>query len=216
VNEFRQKLPAASLSFSQRDSLATAHGAHVIVWNDVLVHQQQPFYPYMKHVVEGQTVHRVQFCPYEDILGVGHSGGFSSVLIPGAGEPNYDAYEANPFAGRRQRQEREVHALLDKLPIETISLDGGSFVGRVARPSQETIGIDRSAQDVANGVVRAKNKARGRSSAMKRYLRKRANVIDKYKQEAIEEARSVTIHRNIESESTDGYSALNRFVSKAL
>lgn len=39
--------------------------------------------PYMCHRVTG-TITNVQFCPFEDILGVGHEQGFSSLIIPGA------------------------------------------------------------------------------------------------------------------------------------
>ncbi len=43
--------------------------------------------------------------------------------LSGAGEPNFDSYVANPFQSRRERQEQEVHMLLDKLQPETIVLD---------------------------------------------------------------------------------------------
>ena len=36
----------------------------------------------MSHVAQG-SIQKVQFCPYEDVLGVGSSGGFESLLIPG-------------------------------------------------------------------------------------------------------------------------------------
>ena len=29
------------------------------------------------------TVHGLNFCPYEDVLGVGHGDGFTSLIIPG-------------------------------------------------------------------------------------------------------------------------------------
>ena len=51
----------------------------------------------MKHKIDGASVHKLQFVPFEDVLGIGHSNGYSSIVIPGCGEPNFDAYEANPF-----------------------------------------------------------------------------------------------------------------------
>lgn len=46
----------------------------------------------------------------------------------GAGEPNFDSFESNPFQNTKQRQEGEVQTLLNKLSHEMIGLDA-SFVG---------------------------------------------------------------------------------------
>ncbi len=52
------------------------------------------------------------FGSYEDVLGCGHSSGFSSFIVPGSGEPNFDAFEANPFESSKQRREAEVRVMI--------------------------------------------------------------------------------------------------------
>ncbi len=91
----------------------------------------------MTHKLPGKTMETLRFRPYEDVCGIGHSHGISSIVIPGSGEPNLDSMErANPYADRKQRRETEVRALLDKLQPEMISLDQG-MIGRVGRTLEE-------------------------------------------------------------------------------
>ncbi len=67
----------------------------------------------------------------QDVLAMGHSGGLSTMLVPGAGEPHYDSLVADPFQTRRMRREQEVHQLLDKLQPDMIVLDPSS-IGQVS------------------------------------------------------------------------------------
>ena len=85
------------------------------VFKDALSERQSM--PYMTHFIAGADISSIQFCPYEDVLGIGHSKGFSSILIPGSGEANFDALEANPFETKRQRREHEVKMLLEKVSV---------------------------------------------------------------------------------------------------
>ena len=107
--------PASCVEMSQLGLMAVGRGREVEVWRDALREKQRA--PYMTHKMAGE-ISSMQFCPYEDCLGVGHRDGFTSVIIPGAGEPNFDALEANPFQTTRQRQEAEVKSLLEKVSEE--------------------------------------------------------------------------------------------------
>ncbi|XP_069630163.1 WD repeat-containing protein 46 [Haliaeetus albicilla] len=111
---------AGHLAFSQRGVLAAACGDLVQVYKGV--GKEVPPQPYLCHRPP-RPPHGLRFCPFEDVLGAGHSHGFTSILVPGAGEANFDALENNPYRSRRQRQEWEVKALLEKIPAELITLD---------------------------------------------------------------------------------------------
>ena len=207
---------------------------------------------------------QLRFCPYEDVLGVGHAAGFTSLIVPGAGEPTFDTSEVDPYEGKTRRREREVHSLLDKLQPDMITLDpdvlgqldtrasrstgvggkepsggvvtraaDGTPYARLSRAQRLQLdgGVEEDADaelddepervaKASRGVVREKNRARGRNSAMKRYLRKkRQNVVDsntnalreKYQRE--KERRRQMNSRQMPEESAREKSALDMFAA---
>lgn len=138
-NYFTTK-PAASVSISQKGLLAVGSGPNLTVWKDAFTTKQSE--PYMSHLFPGAPIHDMQFCPFEDIIGCGTLNGISSLVIPGSGEPNFDTMEANPYQTKKQRQESEVHALLDKIQPEMISLDP-TFIGKIDRAPKEVIALEQ-------------------------------------------------------------------------
>ncbi|XP_032094576.1 WD repeat-containing protein 46 [Thamnophis elegans] len=164
---------AGLLDFSQRGLLGAACQDVVQVYKDVSVGPPQK--PYLCHRLPSPS-HGLRFCPFEDVLGVGHEQGFASLLVPGAGEPNFDALENNPFRSRRQRQEWEVKAFLEKIPSELISLDP-TELGRVdpisseqqRKERAERLGYDPEAKEPFS----PRRKLKGRDSAGSRLKRRK-------------------------------------------
>ncbi|KAM5166692.1 WD repeat-containing protein 46 [Callospermophilus lateralis] len=172
---------AGHLAFSQRGLLAAGMGDVVNIWAG----QGKASPPsleksYLTHRLSGH-VHGLQFCPFEDVLGVGHSGGITSMLVPGAAEPNFDGLESNPYRSRKQRQEWEVKALLDKVPAELICLDPRALaaVDVITLEQEKKERIERLGYDPeAKAAFQPKPKQKGRSSTASLVKRKR-KVMDK-------------------------------------
>jgi U3 small nucleolar RNA-associated protein 7 len=81
LNAYFTPTPAATVTFSQKGLLAVGSGPRVTIWKDVFKTKQKE--PYMTHLIEGSAVQDLKYCPFEDVLGVGHRNGFSSLVVPG-------------------------------------------------------------------------------------------------------------------------------------
>lgn len=216
--------PGSSVAISDRGLTAVGWGTQVSVWRGLfdaaLADQGKVKSPYMAWGGDGHRIENLRWCPYEDVLGVTHDKGFSSILVPGAGEPNFDALEANPYENTKQRQEAEVKALLNKLQPEMISLDP-DFVGRLDTISdkkrQEERDLDRKPEDP---MEKLKNRGRGRNSALRKYLRKkgRGNVIDekRLRAEALRKERASRTKERLQHEREELGPALGRFAKKEM
>ncbi|KAJ0988769.1 hypothetical protein J5N97_007125 [Dioscorea zingiberensis] len=172
---------ASTLDFSQKGLLAVGNRTHVHVWRDYSGNQK--YGRYMTHeMVKGYQVNKVAFRPYEDVLGIGHSMGISSILIPGSGEPNFDSWVANPYETKKQRREKEVHSLLDKLPPETIMLEPKE-IGTVKQPKQKEKKSKQEMEEEMEAAVgmakgiKLKKKTKGRNKPSKRAKKKEKEVL---------------------------------------
>lgn len=84
---------------------------------------------YLKHRMGSQPVD-LQFCPYEDMVTVGHTNGITNLIVPGSGDPIFDTYEDNPFETKKERQNSEVRKLMEKVPYEFIGTQAFGFQER--------------------------------------------------------------------------------------
>lgn len=119
--QYKLRIPANNMNISQKGLLAIGMGNVCEIYKkpNILLDNTKP---YLRQRCS-DNIHDMRFCAYEDVLGISTRSGFTSILVPGSGEPNFDAFEANPFQTKSQRRENEVHALLEKIPMEFITLD---------------------------------------------------------------------------------------------
>lgn len=205
--------PATTVALSQRGLLALGFGPHVQVWPAEVLKGYVPR-PYMRSFIPGETVSNLAFCPYEDVLGCGHSDGFQSLLIPGAGEPNYDTFEANPFQTSKQRREHQVHQLLDKVQPSMIAIDT-RFIGQLDPRSAAKIAEEKKQRQEQllqqkEAVLKKRGKHPGLRAKRRKDIRVRAEKTEAL--HAKHEERSKAAAES--SSSSASSSALDRFIKK--
>ncbi|XP_032745100.1 WD repeat-containing protein 46 [Rattus rattus] len=205
---------AGHLAFSQRGLLVAGMGDVVNIWAGQGKGSPPSLeQPYLTHRLSG-NVHGLQFCPFEDVLGVGHSGGITSMLVPGAAEPNFDGLESNPYRSRKQRQEWEVKALLEKVPAELICLDPRALaeVDVTTLEQQKKERIERLGYDPdAKAAFQPKAKQKGRSSTASLVKRKK-KVMDQEHRDKVRQSLEQQQKKQDKAKPGARPSALDRFV----
>ncbi|XP_050328481.1 WD repeat-containing protein 46 [Bactrocera neohumeralis] len=161
------RLPANQVVVSQRGSLAYSQGSYCEIQSNLLLGEKAET-PYLRQMCDS-FVHGMRFCPYEDILGIATAKGFQSLLVPGSGEPNFDALEDNPYQTKSQRREHEVHALLEKIPPELITLDPNEISAVDVPTLQEKVDAKRALFHLKPPKIdfKSRHKMKGRGGSAK-------------------------------------------------
>jgi len=177
VKEFKTEGGAVTdLDVSMTGLVAVTHGSRVDVWKDAFGRWGEGAAKYMSEEYRNRAVRSVRFRPYEDILTVGHTQGIDNLIVPGAGWANYDSYEANPFESKKQRREKEVRTLLEKLQPDSIVVNpdeiGGVNRELVEKEMEEVkrLKAEKEADRLKN--KKPKKKMRGKGKIGKRVRNK--------------------------------------------
>lgn len=246
MTAYKANAACANLDFSHKGLLAFSTGRTAVVWN--LRSDYRPCKArgaaelrprhrrlYLQHTMDRRLVSALKFCPYEDALGIGTDRGFASMVVPGAGEPNYDLFEADPFESVKARKHRVVHQLLDKLQPDMIQLEPG-FIAETARFRREVVTKNRAATAKADKKWGRKAQTKGKNGyrgvMRKRYskyhhmkdlhvrqkrLRQLLNARKKAKSSARKEhalAQRAKVAKHLTRERTATPDALQRFKAK--
>ncbi|KAL3799006.1 hypothetical protein HJC23_005145 [Cyclotella cryptica] len=182
--------PPMCLDISQTGILGVGHGCHSTFWKAEAL-KVKVGEMYMRHESSGNgPMESLRFRPFEDVCGIGHAGGISSIVIPGSGEPCLDSMEhfTNPYMDSKQRREAEVRSLLEKLSPDMIALDPDT-IGSIEesniiqrqqrlRNMAEEADARKAAEKEEAKNKKEKKRMRGRSKIAKKLARKQKNVID--------------------------------------
>ncbi|CCU74970.1 U3 snoRNP-associated protein Utp7 [Blumeria hordei DH14] len=222
VNSYTLKQPGSSVAISDRGLTAVGWGTQTSIWRGLFqksaAEQEKVRDPYMSWSGQGKRIERVRWCPFEDLLGVSHDHGFSSLIVPGSGEPNFDAYEVNPYENTKQRQDNEVRSLLNKLQPEMISLNP-NIIGNLDISTAEQRKADKNLdKKEVDPIAMIKNRGRGKNSSLRKYLRKQGsrNVIDerRLRIEELRKNQNSKVQKRLAEKTDELGPALGRFVRK--
>ncbi|XP_013190083.1 WD repeat-containing protein 46 [Amyelois transitella] len=210
LQDYRLRSAPVELDFSQKDMLAVGLGEVVEVYQDCCSRTADR--PYLRHRMS-KSINNFKFCPYEDVLGIGTSAGFSSIIIPGSGEPNFDALESNPFQTKKQRKEAEVKALLEKIPAELITLDPFEVAEVDVPTMKEQMEAKRKLLYVKPKKidVTPRRKKKGKTNIARKKIIKEA-ARKEYIEKSIEAKKILDLPEN-QKKPAPSFGVLNRFVS---
>lgn len=85
---------ASNLAFSQKNLIAASLRNEVAIFKhdlleannyseEELIESIKEEDIYLKHRLNNTNIQNLHFCPYEDVLGIGHGNGITSILVPG-------------------------------------------------------------------------------------------------------------------------------------
>ncbi|KAI3387293.1 hypothetical protein SNEBB_004742 [Seison nebaliae] len=132
VNSIRTISIINSLDISQENQIASSYDNRVQIfdnkiWNTGLNDNEfiknDPHISQLHKLGPKEKIRNLKFCPYEDVLGIGNTSGFSSILAPASSHAHFDGLEVNPYQSKKHRQNGEVKNLLEKIPIDLITLN---------------------------------------------------------------------------------------------
>ncbi|OAF70660.1 WD repeat-containing protein 46 [Intoshia linei] len=199
------KVPSTnSISFSQTNMLAVSSSKTVLIYNNV----ESQVNLYLKSKLPNH-INQLRFCPYEDILGVGHDGGFSSLIIPGSAIADIDTYEDNPFETKKQRNEKEIHMLIDKIQPEFINVDS-TILSTLRRQTDENKMKNKMQQ---SGAVSYQNKIDVKLRNRKKGANKASKIIKRKQgvREEISKKKFKKPPQKLNQDSTEPFNVLKRF-----
>ncbi|OCF72182.1 U3 small nucleolar RNA-associated protein 7 [Kwoniella mangroviensis CBS 8886] len=132
VRSWHVRNQVTTLGYSGMGMLSVGGKSGVTVYRDLHSGNiQHTPTPYLTLPLPSLTASSVKFCPFDDLLCVGHEKGISSLLVPGSGEPNFDSNEADLYETYSRKRERDVRGLLEKIRPELITLDT-DFLGHIS------------------------------------------------------------------------------------
>ncbi|KAL7019792.1 hypothetical protein ACKWTF_011253 [Chironomus riparius] len=218
LTQYKTKAIVHNIALSQRNVMALAIGDKCEIFRTVGTGNIQSIDSYLKHS-ENSSISSIQYVPYEDILGIGTKNGFSSILVPGCGEANFDTLEQNPFRTKQQRREHEVKALLEKIPSDLITLDASQIVNVDIEHLEEKLDKKPEVQIPISKLNEKKTSKRsGVDNAKIKQLQKaeeKQHLLKAAKQEEfIEVRKQKKIKRNADTDDSDT-NVLDRFRKKS-
>ncbi|PHJ24894.1 bing4ct domain-containing protein [Cystoisospora suis] len=207
-------VPPSTVRWSQTGLLALGFGPHVQVWKDTYATAKAKM-PFLTEDYGGQQVGALAFQPYEDICAVGLTGGVRTMVVPGSGIANFDSLEANPYETPKQRREREIHSLLEKLQPDMITLDKPRVGVLDKAPGAIVMEVEEvAASDKAVKMKEKKSKQRGRGTTAKAQKKATCQYVQKVRDLATKRiAFKQAARKGVKTEKANvvSYCALDRF-----